>query len=502
MESSSYLILVHDCKFKLLKIVTTSPMVLGCSTQKLVFLLRRLAVRSLRPPHCSFNVPSPALLLAILVLSPTVLPAKLGDLELAPTDQTVFGTVNTEESAFLAQLEVASAQRACHLLNSTLPNLVSFPGSPQFEADNEHWNVESEEVSTCSIEPETPEDVARIVRGGGHAYNVGFSSTCGVQISMVRFTSIQYDASSNTVTLGTGTNWDSVYAELEPLGFLGGGFNWKTNQVGLTIDTVVALEIVLPSGELAHVTNTKNADLFFALKGGLNGFGVVTSITYEAQPQTEVFAGEVVWDQNFSDLNKALETFDLTNTDPKAQVILSYYYLLGQRFAILTFCASIRIALHDVPILKYTVPVLEEMQAQVISVGDSLSAQINESTVFVAWSAQPFTNPFAHSRGGAYPHPPSRQVTPAMPFVAVQASAGSKVRPALLRAVKETCRKVQERAVQEGQSRWDDLLYPNYALADTPLELMYGKNVERLAEIAKKFDPKGVMRLTGGFKFQ
>jgi len=43
--------------------------------------------------------------------------------------------------------------------------------------------------------------------------------------------------------------------------------------------------------------------------------------------------------------------------------------------------------------------------------------------------------------------------------------------------------------------------YPNYALYGTPLEQMYGKNVERLRKIKKKYDPFHVMELTGGFKF-
>ena len=47
---------------------------------------------------------------------------------------------------------------------------------------------------------------------------------------------------------------------------LGGGYSWKTNQFGLTIDTIVAHELVLPSGEIVHVTNQSEPDLFFALK--------------------------------------------------------------------------------------------------------------------------------------------------------------------------------------------------------------------------------------------
>jgi hypothetical protein len=44
-------------------------------------------------------------------------------------------------------------------------------------------------------------------------------------------------------------------------------------------------------------------------------------------------------------------------------------------------------------------------------------------------------------------------------------------------------------------------LYGNYALADTPLEAIYGVNVERLTSIKKEVDPENVMGLAGGFKF-
>ena len=69
-------------------------------------------------------------------------------------------------------------------------------------------------------------------------------------------------------------------------------------------------------------------------------------------------------------------------------------------------------------------------------------------------------------------------------------------------AVKDMSQIIQEKAVELGVSKFDDILYPNYALIDTPLELLYGENVPRLKEIAAKFDPEKVMSLSGGFRFQ
>ncbi|CAF2522558.1 unnamed protein product [Rotaria sp. Silwood2] len=88
--------------------------------------------------------------------------------------------------------------------------------------------------------------------------NPGFSSTTGVLIAMNRFRQITYHANSQTVDLGSGLLWDDVYRKLDPLGVtaigsrvsgvgvagltLGGGYSWKSNQYGLTIDNVVEYE--------------------------------------------------------------------------------------------------------------------------------------------------------------------------------------------------------------------------------------------------------------------
>ncbi|TDL24028.1 FAD-binding domain-containing protein [Rickenella mellea] len=470
----------------------------------------------------------------------------------------------------------SAASKACGLLKIELPNLIAFPGSAQYGSDIAHWATSSVQNATCSIEPQTSKDVATIlgivgrddirapfaVKGGGHAYNLGHSSTSGVQISMAKFNALTHDPVANTVTIGTGLTWDQVYTLLEPLGImvaggrvpgvgiaglsLGGGYSWKTDQFGLTVDTIVAHDIVLPSGKFVHVTNKTQPDLFFALKGGLNNFGVVTAITYESHPQTLVFAGSVAYAPNVTDqFNNAVANFDLKNSDPKAQVIVTYASVFGQfsssidlfydapsvppgvfdeflsipsvksdvktrkftEFLSTTFgngdlgIGPFKVAQNVIPVLKYTIPVLNQMVNQVTTLGASLTQKFNGSVVVVTCSAEPFTLPFAHSKGGAYPHPPSRQVTPGSPFIAVQATADPTQEAILANSVKQLSHAVQATAVQEGQSRWDDLLYPNYAIAGTPLTLMYGSNVPRLNQIAKNVDPRGVMQLTGGPKF-
>jgi hypothetical protein len=44
-------------------------------------------------------------------------------------------------------------------------------------------------------------------------------------------------------------------------------------------------------------------------------------------------------------------------------------------------------------------------------------------------------------------------------------------------------------------------LYNNYAMFDTPLTSLYIENVPKLQALAQMYDPQGVMKLAGGFKF-
>jgi FAD/FMN-containing dehydrogenase len=115
---------------------------------------------------------------------------------------------------------------------------------------------------------------------------------------MARFRDIVLSEEEETVEIGAGLTWTDVYSYLVPKGLnvvggridgvgvggviLGGGrhsssfalaqgythvlgYSWKSNQYGLTIDTVAAFELVLPNGTVKKVTE-KDEDLWFALR--------------------------------------------------------------------------------------------------------------------------------------------------------------------------------------------------------------------------------------------
>jgi hypothetical protein len=70
--------------------------------------------------------------------------------------------------------------------------------------------------------------------------------------------------------------------------------------------------------------------------------------------------------------------------------------------------------------------------------------------------------------------------------------------------VQESTGYLQKVALEMGDAlpldREDVVVYGNYANADTPIENVYGSNIEKMKEIKRRWDPEDVMGLTGGWK--
>jgi len=77
---------------------------------------------------------------------------------------------------------------------------------------------------------------------------------------------------------------------------LGGGLGHLTRYGGLTIDRMVSAEVVLADGSVVTADAERNADLFWALRGGGGNFGVVTSFSFSCVPVSTVLAGPVLYD--------------------------------------------------------------------------------------------------------------------------------------------------------------------------------------------------------------
>ncbi|KAM7214837.1 bifunctional solanapyrone synthase [Rhypophila decipiens] len=146
------------------------------------------------------------------------------------------------------------------------------------------------------------------IRGTGHTPFAGSANIQdGVTIDLRNFKGVVLDAEESTVKVAVGETWDKLYAELEKHGLttagarvnnvgvggfiLGGALSLISSRRGFSCDSVTEFQVMLVTGELVRASADEHPDLFIALKGGLNNFDVVTSVTMKTYSSGDVWGG-------------------------------------------------------------------------------------------------------------------------------------------------------------------------------------------------------------------
>ena len=134
------------------------------------------------------------------------------------------------------------------------------------------------------------------VRGGGHS-SAGYStSDGGIVVDFSRMRGVEVDPHTKTARAQAGALWADVDRATQAHGLavpggqishtgiagltLGGGVGWLSRQYGLTIDSLLSVELVTADGRLVTASATEHADLFWGLRGGSGNFGIVVSFEY------------------------------------------------------------------------------------------------------------------------------------------------------------------------------------------------------------------------------
>jgi hypothetical protein len=205
---------------------------------------------------------------------------------------------------------------------------------------NNYWSTGCGAMKpSCILYPSSAQEVAAIVRvlnandepfvikSGGHNPNKGFSSIAGGPLISTKYLNeVNFDPSSMTVRVGPGNDWQDVQKQLQAAGvtavggrigevgvggyMVGGGLSFLSTEYGWAANNVVEFEVVLANATIVTASQNSHPDLYKALKGGGNSYGIVTSYTMIAHPQGPVSppppfynsiklissrSGEVIW---------------------------------------------------------------------------------------------------------------------------------------------------------------------------------------------------------------
>src|SRR5512146_137173 len=155
-------------------------------------------------------------------------------------------------------------------------------------------------------------DLEIAVRGGGH--NVAGTAVCddGIVIDLSAMRAVWVDPDRRTAWVQGGALWGDVDHETQAHGLattggivghtgvagltLGGGIGFLMRRHGLTIDNLLAGEVVTAEGSVVRASADDHPHLFWALRGGGGNFGVVSSFRFALHPVgPTVMAGAVFW---------------------------------------------------------------------------------------------------------------------------------------------------------------------------------------------------------------
>jgi len=148
------------------------------------------------------------------------------------------------------------------------------------------------------------------VRSGGHSI-VGHSTTeGGIVIDLRGMSKIEIDPRARTAWVETGATAIQVTEALAEhglvIGFgdsgsvgvggitLGGGIGFLVRKFGMTIDSLLAAEVVTADGRHVRADANHHSDLFWAIRGGGGNFGVVTRLQFRLHELTQFTGGILI----------------------------------------------------------------------------------------------------------------------------------------------------------------------------------------------------------------
>ena len=160
-------------------------------------------------------------------------------------------------------------------------------------------------AAVVNVARETGMELA--VRSGGHSGASHGTTDGGLVIDLRDLKDVDVDPAARTAWAGGGATAEDVSKAADAHGLVigfgdtgsvgiggittGGGIGYLVRKYGLTIDNLVAAEVVTADGRIRLTDATHESDLFWAIRGGGGNVGVVTRFQYRLQPLGDAYGG-------------------------------------------------------------------------------------------------------------------------------------------------------------------------------------------------------------------
>ena len=220
---------------------------------------------------------------------------------------------------------------------------LTVPGDANYDSARKIWNGMIDKypaaIARCadaadvlrSVEFARGQQLVVAVRSGGHSYPGHSTCDGGLVIDLSCMKASQVDPGKRTARVQAGVTLGECIREMQKFGLaipvgtvsetglagltLGGGLGWLMGKYGLTMDSLLVVEVVTADGRVLRASSDEHPDLFWAVRGGGGNFGIVTSFEFRLHPVETLLAGLI-----FYPMERSLEVLqayrDFSHTAP------------------------------------------------------------------------------------------------------------------------------------------------------------------------------------------
>jgi FAD/FMN-containing dehydrogenase len=446
------------------------------------------------------------------------------------------------------------------------------PEWPQWENETERWSTFSAPTFELVFTPQTETDLTQglkilttnnvpfLAQGGGHGYSPTLGSIQNaVLINLKNFDKIQV-GKDGILTIGGAARFGDMYTALHAKGreitlgscpcvgatgaTLGGGHGRLQGLHGLSADALQKVRLALWDGSVVEASASKNAELFWGLRGAGQNFGVVIESTFKTYPETNKglhYNADMVFSDDslegvLDTINKLIPSQDpalaidvIFFADPATLNPIVFVNLVyagtqakGEKYANLFATRPQAGTTRSITRLSNTASMLSWDQLPYLSAGGAIAAacvkgirqntytanlrqfDLNQtSTLYKDFGAFVKANPKASGSLVLYEVFGQAAVLSATPTSAANREFGNILTLVEMAYLDDSVAAVADAwgkrwrnvMAQPKVSGYDRLyVYQNYAHGDEPLQALYGYEPDRLARLSKlksRYDPRG-----------